>query len=181
MAQKLPLARRGGLAAEKVQDELLVYDLDRDRAFCLNQTAAFVWKHCDGRTPPAAIAKRLKQDLGAPVDEKVVWYALDQLGRDRLLEERVALPASLDGMTRRQHLRALGKVAAVAVPLVSALSMAPRASGGSGPCNVGFICTVDSQCSGGGPLGTCSCRCLNTGRNINTGDCTHGACGGATT
>src|SRR5258708_24865412 len=122
MSQRLPTARESGLATEQVADELLVYDLERDKAFCLNHTAALVWKHCDGRTSPAEIAKRLKKKMGAPVDEKVVWYALDQLGRDRLLEDRLPQPASLAAMTRRQQLRALGKVAAIAVPVVIAVT-----------------------------------------------------------
>src|SRR5258708_1286816 len=121
MAHLLPTARESGLATEQVDDELLVYDLEPNKAYCLNHTAPLVWKHCDGRTSPAEIAKRLKKKMGAPVDEKVVWYALDQLGRDRLLEDKIPLPAFLAGLTRRQHLRALGKVAAVAVPLVTAL------------------------------------------------------------
>src|SRR6266446_5108594 len=98
MASLLPIARESGLAMEQVEDELLVYDLERDRAFCLNRTAALVWKQCNGRTSPAEIAKRLKKQMGASVDEKVIWYALDQLGRDRLLVERLRLPANLTAM-----------------------------------------------------------------------------------
>src|SRR5690242_13178352 len=124
MAQQLPKARKDGLAMEQVEGELLVYDLDRDKAFCLNETAALVWKHCNGRRSAADIAKRLKSDTGAPVDEKVVWYALDQLGRDQLLEKKAALPRALAGMTRREQLRVWGKAAAFVIPVVTAV-MAP--------------------------------------------------------
>ena len=109
MANRLPMARKSGLATEQVADELLVYDLERDKAYCLNHTAAQVWKHCDGRTTPAEIAKRLSKELGAElgaeIDEKFVWCALEQLGRDRLLEDRLPLPVRMAWMTRRQHLR----------------------------------------------------------------------------
>jgi hypothetical protein len=157
MAKALPMARQDGLAMEQVHDELLVYDLDRDKAYCLNPMAAQVWKRCDGRTAPADMAKALQKDIGAPVDEKVVWYALDQLGRDRLLQEKLALPAALAGMTRRQHLRALGKVAAVAVPLVTAV-MAPTPAlaatcvmNHAGCTPNGTSCSTNEQC--------CSCKC----------------------
>ena len=142
MAKQHPLARKAGLASETVQDEMLVYDLDRHKAFCLNQTAAQVWKHCDGRTSVPQIAKSLK------ADEKLVWYALDQLGRDRLLQDKIALPATLAGMTRRQHLRALGKAAAVAVPLVTAV-MAPTASAQASCIPVDGTCTSTPQCCAG--------------------------------
>jgi Coenzyme PQQ synthesis protein D (PqqD) len=156
MAQLLPTARESGLAIEHVDDGLLVYDLDRNKGYCLNHTAALVWNHCNGRTSAAQIAKRLKKKTGARVDEKVVWYALDQLGRDGLLEQRLPLPASLAGMTRRQHLRALGKVAAIAVPVVTAV-MAPTASAaGSGVAPGG-------SCTSNGPGNNCSSKhCCNT-------------------
>src|SRR6266571_4556339 len=37
---KPPLARKEGLVVKEVSGEVLLYDLDRDKAHCLNQTAA---------------------------------------------------------------------------------------------------------------------------------------------
>ena len=48
--RQLPLARRERLLVEELPDEVLVYDLDREKAHCLNRTAALIWNHCDGRT-----------------------------------------------------------------------------------------------------------------------------------
>ena len=48
-----PRARRDGLVIRELNGELLVYDLERHRAHCLNPTAALVFKQCDGRTSPA--------------------------------------------------------------------------------------------------------------------------------
>src|SRR6185436_12416000 len=97
----LPRARRNKLVIQDLPDEVLVYDQDSDKAHCLNQTAAQVWKQCDGRTDVATIAARMAEDLNAPVDERMVWFALDQLGRDNLLEAPVVAPAFMAGMTRR--------------------------------------------------------------------------------
>src|SRR3977135_2058703 len=109
----IPRARRDGLVIQELPDEVLVYDRDRDKAHCLNQTAALVWKYCDGETNVASIAQRLGRDLKTtPVDEKIVWYALDQLSKDHLLEESVVPPTLLAGMSRREMVRVLG-VAAV--------------------------------------------------------------------
>src|SRR5207302_9653560 len=104
------------------------------------------------------------------VDEKIVWYALDQLGHDRLLEERPTLPVPLAGMTRRQHLRAIGKAAAVAVPLVTAV-IAPRPAAAATKFPNGHSCTASNQCLNG-----CCCA-NNSGGHINT--CQNiGGCGG---
>ena len=40
-----PRARTEGLVVTELPDELLVYDLERHRAYCLNPTAALVFKH----------------------------------------------------------------------------------------------------------------------------------------
>ena len=56
-----PIARKQGLVIQDLPDEVLVYDLDRDRAHCLNTTAAFVWQHCDGKSTVGEIAAKLAQ------------------------------------------------------------------------------------------------------------------------
>ncbi|PYS79821.1 MAG: hypothetical protein DMF70_12375, partial [Acidobacteria bacterium] len=61
--QTKPLARKEGLVIQELPDEVLVYDLDRDRAHCLNETAAFVWQRCDGRTSTVEIARSLGQKV----------------------------------------------------------------------------------------------------------------------
>ena len=63
--QTKPLARKEGLVIQELPDEVLVYDLDRDRAHCLNQTAAFVWQRCDGRTSTVEIADRKSTRLNS--------------------------------------------------------------------------------------------------------------------
>ena len=46
---QVPVARKQGLVVQEMPDEVLIYDLDTNKAHCLNQTAAFVWKSCDGK------------------------------------------------------------------------------------------------------------------------------------
>lgn len=55
----LPKARSKALITKEVDGELLVYDRTRDKAHCLNESAAAIWKLCDGRTTPAEIARKL--------------------------------------------------------------------------------------------------------------------------
>src|ERR1700716_498634 len=95
-----PIARKQGLVIQELPDEVLVYDLERDRAHCLNETAAFVWQRCDGRNSTAQIARTLGDRLNCEVDEKIVWLALDQLGRSHLLESQPATPPPVMGVNR---------------------------------------------------------------------------------
>jgi hypothetical protein len=123
-----PLARRDGLIVETLVDEILVYDLESHRAHCLNETAAVVWRHCDGQTSVRDLAARAEQELGTPVDEAVAWLALDQLDRARLLSEPVSRPARASSFSRRDLLRKAGLVgAALAAPAVVSI-VAPSAA-----------------------------------------------------
>ena len=144
-----PRARTEGLIIQKLSDEVLVYDEDRNKAICLNSTAALVWKYCDGKTTVTSMAEQLGRDLKTePVDEKVVWYALDQLAKDHLLEEAVAPPALLAGMNRRQMVRVLGVAAVVAVPLVTSI-VAPTVVEAATCLPPGQPCGSSAQCCSG--------------------------------
>ena len=153
--EKFPKARQDKLVIQELQDEVLVYDQERDKAHCLNQTAAMVWKQCDGHTDVATIAGRLGQQLETPVDERMVWFALDQLGRDSLLESPVVAPALMSGMTRRQMVRAMGLAAAIAVPVITSIVVPSTAHAVS--------CLANGQPCPGGPTTCCSNVCSSPG------------------
>ena len=152
--QRKPLARKDGLVIQELPDEVLVYDLDSDRAHCLNQTAAFVWQHCDGRNSTKQIARKLGQQFDCSVDEKIVWLALDRLARNHLLERQPVPPQEIQGMNRRAVVRALGLAA---VPVVTSIVAPTPAQTGSclhamSPCSTGTQCCsgiCDGSCIGG--------------------------------
>jgi hypothetical protein len=146
--QTRPLARKDGLVIQELPDEVLVYDLDRDRAHCLNETAAFVWQRCDGRTTTDEIARLLGKKVNASVDEKVVWFALDQLGRNHLMTTRPVPPQLIAGMNRREMVRALGLAAVVAVPVVASI-VAPTPAQATTCLTSGSVCTTSGQCCSG--------------------------------
>jgi hypothetical protein len=112
------------LILEELQDELMVYDPDRNKAFCLNQTAAFVWKQSDGKTTVSEIAEHMQQQLKKPVNEQMVWFALDMLSKDGLLVPSTIASAVPSGVTRRQLLQKLG-AGAMALPVVTVLFVSP--------------------------------------------------------
>jgi hypothetical protein len=146
--QEAPNARKEGLVVRELADEVLVYDTQADKAHCLNKTAALIWQHCDGQHSVTDIANSLTLQLDAPVDEKMVWFALDQLSKDHLLEEKVSMPALMSGMTRRQMVRTLGIAAVVAVPLVTSI-VAPTPAQAATCLPPGSACTTSAQCCSG--------------------------------
>jgi len=151
--QTKPRARKEGLVVQTLADETLVYDLDRDRAHCLNQTASLVWGRCDGRTTTKEIARSLTKSLKQPVNEQIVWLALDQLDRNHLLREESLIPKTVAGMNRREVVRALGLTAAIAIPAVVSIvaplpAQAATCLGGGQPCGTSAQC-CSGLCSGG--------------------------------
>lgn len=174
--RRAPLARTDELVLQALADEVLIYDLRRHKAHCLNRASAFIWNHCDGKTTPVEIALLLEKELSIPVSEDVIWFALNKLSKADLLREPVILPQAKAGMSRRSAIRWLG-VGALTIPAVISI-VAPRAvgaasipaaclvcisflqGGGTCPaaCNSSVIgsCMLSDTC-GGGANGTNSC------------------------
>jgi hypothetical protein len=147
-----PLARQEGLVVQQMPDEVLIYDLERHKAFCLNQTAALVWQHCDGRTSVEQIAQRLEKELQTPISMDVVYLALDSFSKDKLLVERVMLPVEM-GLNRREVMRRIGLATAVALPLVASI-IAPTAAHAVTCIASGAACSPTIVCCS--TLATCA-------------------------
>lgn len=154
---RLPRRRQEGLIVDELPEEVLVYDLDRHKAHCLNETAALVWKHCDGRTTAQTIARRLQSELDQPFSEQLVWMALRQLNKSHLLEESVGLPEQIAGVSRREIVRAMGVAAAVSVPLITSI-MSPTAVQASTCFGGGHACATDVECCSKICLGNHTCH-----------------------
>jgi hypothetical protein len=82
------------------------------------------------------------------VPEEFVWLALEQLGRDGLLEERVARPEALAGLSRRELIRRVGLAAAVTLPAVASI-VAPTPADAASCLPQGAACNESAQCCGG--------------------------------
>lgn len=115
-----------GLILEQLRNELMIYDPKRRKAFCLNQTAAFVWKHADGKTSVTEMARRLGQQSDRPAkeNEEIIRFSLEVLDNDGLLDSATFPPLAVPMLTRRKMLQQLG-VGTMALPVVTALFMSP--------------------------------------------------------
>jgi hypothetical protein len=158
--EHFPRMRAHGLIIDDLPDEVLVYDLDRQQAHCLNHTAALVWRGCDGNSSAPEIARRLKVELDAPFNEELVWLALEQLEKLHLLEHSISVPAQFTHLSRRQMIRTLGLAAAIAVPVVTSI-VAPMPAQAStcrppnAPCSPTIMCCSPLGCDGVPGSGTC--------------------------
>jgi len=154
--EQAPQAREEGLVVQELPDEVLVYDLEHHKAHCLNQTAALVWKRCDGKRTVRQIATSLSGEIKAAVDDTLVWFAVQQLGKARLLRERLPPPPG-NGvkLSRRQMVGRVGLAAILAVPVVTTI-MVPTAQAAASclppgsACQTGIVCCPPaSLCSNG--------------------------------
>jgi hypothetical protein len=146
--QLIPEARRAGLVVQELSGEVLVYDRERNKAHCLNSTAARVWEYCDGKRSVAQIARAIEGEINAPVDEDVIWLGVEQLSKTHLLQESAKLPEHKSGLSRREVMKRIGLAAAVALPVVTSI-IAPSAAQAANCLPSGSGCTASAQCCSG--------------------------------
>ena len=153
---KLPQAATENLVVQNSGKELLIYDLGSNKAVCLNQTAALVWKYCDGKTDIGAIAGNVGRALGKTVDRDLIVFALDQLEAEGLLlPNSETFKNGFEGLSRREIVKKIGFGSMVALPIVSSIA-APNAANAQS-CGLGQP----------GTPGTNMTTCVGT-----VGDCT---------
>ncbi len=128
-----PLGRRSNIVVQQTGDELLIYDLNIHKAFCLNETSAMVWQLCDGKNTASDISVKMSQRLGTLVSEDLVWLALDQFVSDSLLESGEMVVSHLAGVARREMIRKVGLASLIALPFISSV-IAPKAAAAQSTC-----------------------------------------------
>jgi hypothetical protein len=118
-----PRALQTGLLKKTVGDQLILYAQEQNSLHTLNLTAGTIWSLCNGQRTVAEVARQASQELGAPVDESVVWLTLDQLHDAGLLAEPVENPMPLAGVSRRTLVRRASAVAAgVLLPAIASVN-----------------------------------------------------------
>ena len=152
-----PKARLNGLVVQEMPDEVLVYDLDMNRAHCLNSSAAAIWRACDGAHSVADIVREFESSGKGSVSEDFVWFALDQLQENDLLETK--LTTRFTGQSRRQAIKTIGLASVIAVPVIASL-IAPRNALAAGSCtcdpaNGNLDCSKKAGCPTSCSAGTC--------------------------
>lgn len=177
-----PKSRQENIVVQEMDGEVLIYDLVKNKAFCLNQTSSLVWQACDGRRTIGEIGNHLSDQLGNH-SEDVLWLALDQLSKDDLIDAGSYLPVKFEGMSRREVIRKIGLSTVAALPVIAAL-VAPTAIHANSACMTvmnGCLCNfqsgftpypVGADCSSM-TINACAdmnCRCVQTAGPLATPD-----------
>jgi hypothetical protein len=154
-SSQIPVARKEGLVIQETAEEVLVYDLNSNKAHCLNRTAAFVWKSCNGNNSISEISRLFEKEVGSNVHEALIWLAIDQLNEKQLLDAE--LVSSFAGRSRREVIKKIGLATVVALPLVasltaptSALASTSCACVNPGGCLTQTACPSTVNCNGSG-------------------------------
>lgn len=157
-----PKRRDTGLIVREIGPEIVVYDLDRHRAHCLNPEAARLWQACDGLRDSGAILRHLHGDAFGEDHETALAIGLEDLARNHLLEgdaDHTVPGVASDARTnRRQLLATFGKAAAVTAALPAIMTIVSPTPAEAASCLAsGSACTSSSQCCSGLCMrGTCA-------------------------
>jgi hypothetical protein len=169
-----PSARAAGLVVERIDDEVVIYDLETKEAHCLRPLAAVVFEQCDGTATVDEIATVAEKQLAEPVSAEAVASAVAQLEELGLLAVPMVVvngngngDGDRDGLSRRDMLRRAGYTGAAvaAAPLVTSIVAPTAAMAQSG---------IATGCAGCGKNSDCvSNHCCqdNAGKHCNQGCC----------
>jgi hypothetical protein len=161
---KNPKNRQNNIVVQEMENEILIYDLTTNKAFCLNETSALIWQLCDGNKSVPQIVEHLNRKLKSSVNEDLVWLALDQLRREKLVSDCDGLETKFSETSRREVIKRVGMSTMIALPLISSLIAPHAVNAQSAACNsTSGACTVPT----GRPNGCC---CQN-GPECQSGNC----------
>jgi hypothetical protein len=146
-----PTARQDQLLVQKIADELVVCDVERNQAHRLNPTAALVWRHCDGQNTIADLAVLLQKEADPQANEDLVWMTLDQLSTRHLLVEPIIRTPEQSRVSRRRAMQKIGTtgVLSLILPVVITLALptpAQASSGGTYCCCCLELCCCELCC-----------------------------------
>lgn len=166
----LPKARDKDIIVQNNGKELLIYDLNINKALSLNETSRIIYQSCDGLTSFDDL-KNKHRDF----TDDVILLGLSALSSKNLLEEKFET-----GFSRRQLLMSVAS-STIALPLIIGI-IAPTSANaqsacviGGDPCNLnnpGACCSLTCLANDGNPI--CSNVCVQDGNPCNLND--PGAC-----
>lgn len=158
-----PMSRQDDIVIQELLGEVLIYDLKIDKAFCLNETSARIWKLCDGTKSVSEIAKLMCDKTDSSITEDLVWLALDQLKKENLLSNSTEIHSKFKGVSRREVIKKIGLASMIALPVISSLAAPTAAAAQSVTCiPIGGVCDGTIPCCDSGicVLGSSTFVCI---------------------
>ena len=121
-----PVARDKDLVIQKLNDEIVVYDLKTNNALYLNETSAAIWNLCNGSRSVSDIRKKLRDEFDTVVSSDFINFAIYQLRRDKLLSGDDEIDRYLKKFSGRWAIKKLGHGSMMALPSITSVT-APTA------------------------------------------------------
>ncbi|MBX7173254.1 MAG: PqqD family protein [Pyrinomonadaceae bacterium] len=137
--KKLPTARQNNLVIQNMDTELLVYDLEINKAFSLNQTSALVYNACNGETTFDEL--KVKHNF----TDDLIYLTLDELKKESLIADN-NYQSPFVGMSRRQAAKNVGLATMLALPLIYTIIAPTAALALSGCLALAASCSATPQC-----------------------------------
>ncbi|MEZ5346402.1 MAG: PqqD family protein [Pyrinomonadaceae bacterium] len=169
-----PLARTADLVVQGSGSETLTFDIRTNKACCLNETSALIWKLCNGKRRVSEISDEMTKQLKIRFDEDLVWFALEELDRNDLLEKRPSQYGRFSRISRREVVKRLGIGGMALLPIVSSIVAPTAVSAQSNACPVS-PCFLPNQ------VAVCPQQCGNQIKELRSYTSTGGSCTGTET
>ena len=121
-----PKSRTNNLVTINLENEVLIYDLKNNKAYCLNKTSAMVWEASNGKNTVSDMSKLLSYKPGHLISEELILLALDGLKQNDLLEIEENFLIEFSHLSRREIIKKIGLSSMIALPVIASI-VAPNA------------------------------------------------------
>lgn len=146
-----PRAVSENIVTQEIGSELIIYNLETHRAMNLNSTVARIWELCDGKNSLEVIRAQAELILNSPLPIEVMELAVSELNKNGLLvkDANSNFMQNNPAVSRRVMIRRAGLAAAVAIPVITALTAPKAAAAASATAALpdGAACATDDQCT----------------------------------
>lgn len=143
---KLPIICEN-LLVQDLNGEVMIYNLNTNKSYCLNSTAGKVFNACNG----SDTIEDLKLKTG--FSDEIIYLSLDEIKKNDLIESDYSSPFA--GLNRREAIKRVGLTSIIALPVIAALVAPSAANAASGLAAPG---TVISFSTPGTPQTTAQCN-----------------------
>lgn len=158
-----PISLKNNVLVQELEKELLLYDLDRNKAFCLNETSLMVWNLCDGENTVEDIRHKVSIQLKTNIPEEIIWLTLEGLKNEKLLNNHKEITINFKGLNRREIIKKVGFSTLIALPLISTIVSPNAAAAQSQVCRSSTTCLcADASCLEFGAIAVLQTPCTSS-------------------
>lgn len=158
-----PIGLKNNVLVQELEKELLLYDLSRDKVFCLNETSMLIWNLCNGERSIEDIRREVSRQLNSEVNEELIWLALDKLKTEQLLSNHQEIEIKFNALSRREVIKKVGLSSMATLPLILTIVSPNAAAAQSQSCSSSTACFCeDATCLNLGDPALIMSPCLNT-------------------